>query len=147
MVKITLHHICWKLEFSCQQREPLLGNGSANTPVARERYCKRHVTGGSRGDRGNLTIEELWDRRFLWGPRQGSLQTRREWALASGRQTQLGDNGQGLQSWRVFVRRSPTSKDVEHGGRGMYDVGSRYKAIIGNGLISNSTVINCSYNW
>jgi hypothetical protein len=33
----------------------------AETVVARERICKRHVTAGYRGERGNVTIEELWE--------------------------------------------------------------------------------------
>jgi hypothetical protein len=33
----------------------------AETAVARERPYKRHVIAGNRGDRGNATIEELWE--------------------------------------------------------------------------------------
>jgi hypothetical protein len=35
--------------------------------VAREWPCKRHITAGYRGDRGNTTIEELWEEVFsVW---------------------------------------------------------------------------------
>jgi hypothetical protein len=36
----------------------------AETAVARERPCKRHVGAGYRGDRGNATLEELWKEVF-----------------------------------------------------------------------------------
>jgi hypothetical protein len=34
-------------------------------PVAREWLGKRHVTAGRGGDRGNTTIEELWEEEFF----------------------------------------------------------------------------------
>jgi hypothetical protein len=33
--KLIMWHVCWKPELWNRQRQPLLGNGSANTPVAR----------------------------------------------------------------------------------------------------------------
>jgi hypothetical protein len=39
----------------------------AQTAVASERSCRRHVTAGYRGDRGNATVKELWEEVFsVW---------------------------------------------------------------------------------
>jgi hypothetical protein len=52
-------------------REPLLGNGSANTPVARRWICDRHVIAATVA---HATIEELWKRCFPCGlPREKRL--------------------------------------------------------------------------
>jgi hypothetical protein len=37
----------------------------AETAIARERLCKRHVKADYRGDRGNATLEELWEELFF----------------------------------------------------------------------------------
>jgi hypothetical protein len=34
------------------------------TAVARKQLCKRQVTAGYRDDRGNATVEELWEEVF-----------------------------------------------------------------------------------
>jgi hypothetical protein len=46
----VLWHVCWKPELWSQQRQMLLGNSSANTPVARQWFSSRHLI---------VTTEEL----------------------------------------------------------------------------------------
>jgi hypothetical protein len=52
----TLCHVCWKPQLWSQQRKPLLGNGSANTPVARQWLGSRHVMAATDMQ---ATVEEL----------------------------------------------------------------------------------------
>jgi hypothetical protein len=40
-------------------------SGTSRDAIIRERFCKHHVTAGyCGGDRGNATIEELWEEVF-----------------------------------------------------------------------------------
>jgi hypothetical protein len=56
-VLYLLCHVCWKLELWRQHRQPLLGNGSANMPVSRQWFRKRHKTEGHAYVRNNKTVE------------------------------------------------------------------------------------------
>lgn len=49
---VTLWHICWKAELWSQQKQPLLANSSANTPVVRQ-WLGSHHNGCNRRARNN----------------------------------------------------------------------------------------------
>jgi hypothetical protein len=116
-------------ELWSQERQPLLRNGSANTPIARQWLDKRHVTSATLA---YATIEEMLEavfsirsaasdtshcgkatarRYFLCGPPRGYLY--------------LENRSQRRQPARTLCRNRGTRKP------GIYDVGSRYQATNG----------------
>jgi hypothetical protein len=74
-VPSTLWHICSRQKLRSQQRKSLLGNGSTNMPVDKQKICKRNiwVTGKQCSlrrlyDSYVTQQENCWERSFLCGP-------------------------------------------------------------------------------
>jgi hypothetical protein len=71
---MTLWHICLKQWLWSQQRQPLLGNGSANTPVASQHLLKNAaIPEPSLNNRPRQQWRNCWKRCFLCSPCRGHM--------------------------------------------------------------------------
>jgi hypothetical protein len=112
-------HVRWKPELWNQQRQPLLGNGSANTSVARQWFNSRHLMAATDT---HTTIEELLEAVFsvrsvrrLYNEDQLPLRESLESAVRS------------VGGW---CEMAASLRGREPGNRGTSTVGSHYQAAL-----------------